>query len=108
MALIKRLFTILTVVIPCTPPLFAWTCFILNAIVPGLGTMISSFWFLRWEYPLIVHEGVLPKRKRISFMDWLWRCGAGVTIGLMQLFSAVIVLGWVWSVAWAVLLVNKS
>ncbi|CDW85958.1 UNKNOWN [Stylonychia lemnae] len=60
-----------------------YVCFILNVIIPGLGTMIVS--------------GFSPKWSKTLFM-----------VGVFQLFLAYILIGWIFSIYWGILIVRKS
>mmetsp|Transcript_24859 Transcript_24859/g.18799 ORF Transcript_24859/g.18799 Transcript_24859/m.18799 type:complete len:86 (-) Transcript_24859:79-336(-) len=60
-----------------------YICFILNVIIPGSGTMISSCYEGHWS-------------KTLFF------------VGVFQLFLAYILVGWILSIYWGVLIVRKS
>eukprot|EP00347_Sterkiella_histriomuscorum_P005773 403355324 len=60
-----------------------YVCFILNVIVPGLGTMIVSGFSEKWSKTLFM-------------------------VGVFQLFLAYILIGWIFSIYWGVLILRKS
>eukprot|EP00347_Sterkiella_histriomuscorum_P014697 403359895 len=60
-----------------------YVCFILNVIIPGTGTMLSSGFTEKWSKTLFM-------------------------VGLFQLFLAYILIGWVFSIYWGWLIVRRS
>lgn len=58
-------------------------CLILNIIFPGIGTIINS----------VVGGDFLVK---------------GLVVGLIQLFTAFLIIGWIWSIWWGFLILKKS
>mmetsp|Transcript_1605 Transcript_1605/g.1545 ORF Transcript_1605/g.1545 Transcript_1605/m.1545 type:complete len:135 (+) Transcript_1605:43-447(+) len=60
-----------------------YICFVLNVIIPGSGTMICSCFYKQWSKTLFM-------------------------VGVFQLFLAYILIGWIFSIYWGVLIVRKS
>ncbi|XP_054719377.1 protein stum homolog, partial [Uloborus diversus] len=80
--------------IPHMPvPLAVFLC-LLNVLIPGLGTLISSFAVFcgcTTEYG--------DKRKSLLY---------NLLAALLQLLMAPIIVGWIWSVLWGITFVNIS
>ena len=64
------------------PHSIAVCCLILNIFFPGLGTIINA-----------CHGH---------------HAATGVIIGILQSFTAILLFGWIWSIAYGVQIVNKS
>ena len=62
-----------------------YICFILNIILPGTGTMISS---------CVGYQGAWSKTQ--------------LTIGFVQMLTAVYIVGWIFSVWWGWLILQKG
>ena len=60
----------------------ALICFILNIFLPGIGTMINSF--------------------------FAKRCCEGFAYGILQLLTTALIVGWVWSIVYGWKIVQKS
>ncbi|CAI2380086.1 unnamed protein product [Moneuplotes crassus] len=69
--------------VPYLPTPWNFILCILNCVIPGLGTLISSI----WADPCSKTQAV---------------------IGLLQFCLAYVFIGWIWSIAWAFLLIKKS
>jgi hypothetical protein len=81
----KNLFLLVTQVPYIENKAVAVVIIVLNVLIPGLGTMISS----------CVSSGPLSKTQ--------------LTIGLLQLFTwHALLLGWIWSIYWAYLIGRKA
>lgn len=80
--------------IPCMPLPLAIFCCILNVFLPGIGTLISSFTVFcgaRTEY------------------DTNWRAfGFNLLASILQLVTAIIVVGLIWSIMWGVIFINLA
>mmetsp|Transcript_20813 Transcript_20813/g.23536 ORF Transcript_20813/g.23536 Transcript_20813/m.23536 type:complete len:140 (-) Transcript_20813:578-997(-) len=66
----------------------AYVCCVINFIVPGVGTMISSFACSQRHNPQCI--------------------GKHFFVGLVQLATAILIFGWVWSMIWGCSLVSIS
>ncbi|XP_060074343.1 protein stum homolog [Ylistrum balloti] len=72
--------------IPCMPIGAAAVCCILNILVPGLGTFISSFTVFCGATTRIgkrVHAFVL-----------------NILAALLQMITFLVIVGWIWSILW--------
>ncbi|CAI2380754.1 unnamed protein product [Moneuplotes crassus] len=69
--------------VPYLPTPWNFILCIINCIIPGLGTILSSIW-----------ADPCSKTQAI--------------IGVFQLLLAPIFIGWIWSIAWSFLLIKKS
>ncbi len=58
-------------------------CLILNILLPGIGTIVAG----------VVAKGNLAR---------------DIIIGLLQFFTSGIIIGWIWSIVWGVLIFKKS
>ena len=70
--------------VPEISNIWAYVCFVLNLIFPGIGTMLCS----------CLGDANVNKTQ--------------LTIGLIQLMTSVYLLGWVISIYWGYLIVKKS
>ncbi|XP_048193402.1 protein stum homolog isoform X1 [Perognathus longimembris pacificus] len=74
--------------IPCLPFPLAVLCLFLNTFVPGLGTFVSAFAVLcgaRTELP----------DRHVCCVFWL-----NVAAALIQVLTAVVMVGWIMSIFW--------
>ena len=69
--------------VPKLPAPWQYVCALLNVFIPGTGTMLSTIW-------------AEPCSK------------TQLAIGLCQFFSTMILIGWIWSVVWACMLVSTA
>ena len=75
----------LIVDVPRLTGVFPYVCCILNVILPGTGTMISSC------------AGYQQSWSKTQ-----------LTVGILQMLTAVYLIGWFWSIWWGVLLLKKG
>ena len=74
--------------VPRVVPALAYTCAVLNVILSGSGSMIA---------------GCVGDKDKGGMWD-----RTTTAIGLMQLLLAPYLIGWVWSIYWAYLIVKKA
>lgn len=82
--------------VPSMPMPVAVVCFLLNCLVPGIGTLIASFATLFGCTTGYGKEG---------------KCQAfflGLAITITQVTTAIFVVGWVWSVMWGVNFIKRK
>ena len=75
----------LIVKVPCMSGVWPYVCFILNLVLPGTGTMICSC------------VGYPEKWSKTQ-----------LTIGLIQMLTAVYLIGWICSIYWGYLMITKG
>eukprot|EP00357_Protocruzia_adherens_P035419 CAMPEP_0115022084 /NCGR_PEP_ID=MMETSP0216-20121206/31301_1 /TAXON_ID=223996 /ORGANISM="Protocruzia adherens, Strain Boccale" /LENGTH=132 /DNA_ID=CAMNT_0002394623 /DNA_START=274 /DNA_END=672 /DNA_ORIENTATION=- len=67
---------------------WAYTCFALNILLPGVGSMLSGMPFTQ-----VKHPDCLKKQ---------------VAIGFLQLLTAIFLIGWIFSILWGYALLKTS
>ena len=75
-------------------------CLVLNIVVPGTGTIISSFSYFRY---VTLEEKAQNETKKPKFCDWAKMCD-----GLMQFVLTFFIIGWIWSIVVGCNLYNVS
>lgn len=70
-------------VYPSIPLFFAWTILIVNLFLPGVGTLLTSF-FTNKHY-------------------FYFMC-----VGIYQLITACLIIGWIWALITSLILINKA
>ncbi|XP_070572242.1 protein stum homolog [Ptychodera flava] len=75
-------------ILPAMHQCMAWTCFIFNCIIPGIGTWIAAFTVLT----CCAKHPTIKDRLRIFCINF-W-CGLG------QLVTLVLVIGYIWAIYW--------
>ncbi|XP_013392118.2 uncharacterized protein LOC106160147 [Lingula anatina] len=84
--------------IPTMHKCWAITCFVLNAMVPGLGTMVAG-----------MSVFFCCTKTDLKFSQRIGSCCLNLGVGLAQLILApVFLLGWVWSICWGIAMVGQS
>ena len=68
--------------IPCTTSIIAIILLIINIIFPGIGTVVMAF-----------IGGFKPKT---------------LIVGILQFFTAFLIIGWIWSIWWGIVCLTKS
>ena len=71
--------------IPRLPGVWPYVCFVLNILIPGIGTMICSC------------VGFPEKYSKTQ-----------LTIGIVQMLTAVYLIGWIWSIWWGWLMLKRG
>ncbi|XP_064622890.1 uncharacterized protein LOC135485086 [Lineus longissimus] len=83
--------------IPIMPKSAAIVCFLLNILVPGLGTFFSAFSLMCCGRTRPIGTDILS-----CFMNNCWA-------GLLQLLSTpVLLVGWIWSIIWGLVFLELS
>eukprot|EP00357_Protocruzia_adherens_P035582 CAMPEP_0115007870 /NCGR_PEP_ID=MMETSP0216-20121206/21516_1 /TAXON_ID=223996 /ORGANISM="Protocruzia adherens, Strain Boccale" /LENGTH=132 /DNA_ID=CAMNT_0002375053 /DNA_START=162 /DNA_END=560 /DNA_ORIENTATION=+ len=67
---------------------WAYTCFVLNILLPGVGTMLSGMPFTQVKHPECIKKQV--------------------AIGFLQLLTAILLIGWIFSILWGYALLKAS
>ncbi|XP_007892557.1 protein stum homolog [Callorhinchus milii] len=94
--------TKMTGAIPHMSTSLAVICLVLNILAPGTGTVLSGFSLLCCSEPR-----TLPSHK--SSDETLALVCLNVWVGIAQLFTVPFLLvGWLWSITWGVMMVNLS
>ncbi|XP_043552784.1 protein SPEC3-like [Chiloscyllium plagiosum] len=94
--------TKITGAIPCMSRSMAVFCLILNIILPGTGTILSGFTLLCCSEP------ATPTGRKTSDEMMALVC-LNVWVGISQLFTVPFLLvGWLWSITWGVMMINLS
>ncbi|XP_077996105.1 uncharacterized protein LOC144449447 [Glandiceps talaboti] len=75
--------------LPCMHMCPAWTCAIINWIIPGIGTIIAAFIVL---CPCCSKHPTCADRLRVFCINF-W-------FGLLQLISCVLIIGFIWAAYW--------
>uniref|UniRef100_A0A3P8WTY0 Stum, mechanosensory transduction mediator homolog n=1 Tax=Cynoglossus semilaevis TaxID=244447 RepID=A0A3P8WTY0_CYNSE len=75
--------------IPTMPFLLAVVCLFLNTFIPGLGTFVSAFTVLCGARCDLISE------RGVCCVFWL-----NVAAALIQILTAVIMVGWIMSIFW--------
>mmetsp|Transcript_12299 Transcript_12299/g.13447 ORF Transcript_12299/g.13447 Transcript_12299/m.13447 type:complete len:142 (-) Transcript_12299:452-877(-) len=74
--------------LPVLSPTLAKLCLVLNALLPGSGTILSSLKVIQLK----------PAQEQTNYL----------ALGFYQLFATIFVVGWFWSVIWGCNLVALS
>ncbi|KAJ8361442.1 hypothetical protein SKAU_G00179670 [Synaphobranchus kaupii] len=87
--------------IPTLSKHLAIICLLLNILLPGTGTMLAGLALLCCPQSTRKRQGQEADRLVLACIN-LW-------VGLSQLFTVTFLLiGWLWSLAWGVLLLQQS
>jgi hypothetical protein len=81
--------------IPCMPLALAIICCIFNILVPGLGTLLSSFTVF------------CCGSTRLGPSPWK-AFGYNIIAALLQMITFVIIVGWIWSILWGMTFVQLA
>ncbi|XP_072907611.1 protein SPEC3-like [Hemitrygon akajei] len=94
--------TKITTAIPYMSRPMAVTCLLLNIIVPGTGTILAGFTLVCCSDP------GTPTGSRSSDERLALFC-LNVWVGVSQLFTVPFLLvGWLWSIVWGIMMINLS
>ncbi|XP_072360465.1 protein stum homolog [Scyliorhinus torazame] len=94
--------TKITGAIPYMSRQMAVFCLVLNIILPGTGTILSGFTLLCCSEP------ATPTGRKTSDEILALVC-LNVWVGISQLFTVPFLLvGWLWSITWGVMMINLS
>ncbi|XP_072170270.1 uncharacterized protein [Diadema setosum] len=82
--------------VPSLPVHLAWILFLLNILVPGLGTILAGI-------SMLCCGSQQPNNKQD---DLIGPCCTNICVGVSQLFTITFLLiGWIWSITWGVYMV---
>ncbi|XP_070572246.1 protein stum homolog [Ptychodera flava] len=82
--------------LPAMHQCMAWTCFILNCIVPGIGTIVAAFAVLTC---CSKHPSIKDRCRVFCINFWF---------GWLQLISSALIVGFIWAAWWGWLFVVMS
>ena len=71
--------------VPVLPNLIAYVCLLLNIIIPGSGTILAA----------CMAEKYMANKTQLF-------------AGVFQLLTAIYIIGWLWSIYWGFLIVQRS
>lgn len=80
--------------IPCMPLPLAIICCIFNIVIPGLGTLISSFTVF-----CCGSTNVSSRGRAFCF---------NILSALLQMITFIVIVGWIWSIIWGMTFVTLS
>ncbi|XP_069142048.1 proline-rich proteoglycan 2-like [Argopecten irradians] len=83
--------------IPALPMPLATLCCVLNFILPGLGTIVAGLCVC-----------CCSRNEDMGGGEQCGSCTLSILIGLLQLILTALVIGWVWSCVWGVMMIGMS
>ncbi|XP_060064668.1 WW domain-binding protein 11-like [Ylistrum balloti] len=83
--------------IPALPMPLATLCCVLNFIFPGLGTIVAG-----------VSVCCCSRNEDMGCGEQCGSCTISILIGLLQLILTALIIGWVWSCVWGVMMIGMS
>eukprot|EP00123_Amoebidium_parasiticum_P020265 comp4639_c0_seq1/m.826 comp4639_c0_seq1/g.826 ORF comp4639_c0_seq1/g.826 comp4639_c0_seq1/m.826 type:complete len:224 (-) comp4639_c0_seq1:777-1448(-) len=91
---LDRLDRVFEGIVPVMPYWAAGVLAFVNVLIPGIGTIIAG-----------IMAQCFPNR---AHWNPAYTTTLNVVVGILQLFSAVVVIGWLWSIVWSLLLLQEA
>ncbi|OWF55708.1 proline-rich proteoglycan 2-like [Mizuhopecten yessoensis] len=83
--------------IPALPMPLATLCCVLNFVVPGLGTIVAG-----------ICVCCCSRNEDMGGGEQCGSCTLSILLGLLQLILTALIIGWVWSCVWGVMMIGMS